>query len=165
MKLFCFGFLAFISLCINACSSGYEFWDIAAFNIESDALAEFEEIKVIYTSRGPDNNKNQDYYIHMIAVSQKTGDTVNILTTVDHGFTATDANKVFNFFGQNNPASQLLHVDAEKIKNMKNVDELNDVEIRKDIELVARDPKFDYLAINNYPTVIGYIGVVTISGE
>jgi hypothetical protein len=152
--------IAFLILFFTSCNNGYKFWDISKFNIVDTALANNEEIKLIYSSRAPDNNEDLKYYIQIVAVSQKSGDTVNILTTVENGFTINDKDKVFNFFDQNNMATQLIQSDLEKIKDPENVNDINS-NASKRILKVARDPKFDNIADNNYPTVIGSIGTIS----
>lgn len=97
-------------------------------------------------------------------MSQKTRDTVNILTTADNGITMADKDKVFNFFNQDNVASKIIQMDMESIKNIKHIDEFDKMESKK-IKKVARDPKFDYLADNDYPTIIGSIVIMTKNNE
>ena len=137
----------------------YEYWDISKFRLDSLALSDNEEIKLLYTSRGPDNNKELKYYIHVIAISQKTGDTVNILTIAENGFTMEDKDKVFNYFDQNNIASKLMQSGLDDLKIPNNLSEINKIKL-KEINKVVRDPKFDHIADNNYPTVIGVIGIL-----
>lgn len=90
--------VAIYSLLLLSCNRGYKFWDISKFNIVDSALHDNEEIKLFYTSQGPGNNKDLEYYVHIIGISQKTGDTVNILTPVNNGFTIDDLDKVYNYF-------------------------------------------------------------------
>ena len=137
--------MTFLILFLSSCNHGYKFWDISKFSIVDSALKDKEEIKLLYSSRGPDNNEDLKYYIQIVAVSQKTGDTVNILTTVNNGISMDDKNKVFNYFDQNNFVSKSIQNDTKKLK---------------DITKVARDPKFDNIADNKFPTVIGTIGTV-----
>jgi hypothetical protein len=103
------------------------------------------------------DQQKREYYIHIIAVSQKTGDTVNILTPVNNGFSKGDEDKIFNYFDQNNLGSKLIQMDSEKLKNMDDVYEASKKAPKK-IMKVVRDPKFDNIADNKYPTVIGSIG-------
>lgn len=49
-----------------SCENIYTFWDISQFNIVEDALKDSEEIKIIYTSRGPDFNENLEYYYRRV---------------------------------------------------------------------------------------------------
>lgn len=160
-SIYILGLLTFL---LTSCGNRYEFWDISKFNIDNDALEDNEEIKFLYTSRGPDNNKELKYYIHLIAVSQRTGDTVNILTTADNGITMDDKDKIFNFFNQDNVASKLIQMDLDNLKDIKHIDDINKTEMKK-IDKVARDPKFDDIADNNYPTIIGSIGTFTPNKE
>lgn len=154
-----------ITMLAISCSNNYDFWDISKFRMDNNALKDNEEIKLLYTSRGPDNNKKLEYYIHVIAVSQKTGDTVNILTTFDNGLEQGDKDKVYNFFDQNNIASKITHMNTDDIVQLKNVDDIENKQIKVKISKVARDPNFDYLADNDFPTVIGVIGTYTPNQE
>ena len=71
-----------------------------------------------------------------------------------------DKDKVFNYFDQNNIASKLTLVDPEKLKDIDNVNEASK-SVPKNITKVARDPKFDNIADNNYHTVIGSVGTTS----
>ena len=158
---FIFGLLTLI---LVSCGDTYDYWEASKFKIDNTALEDNEEIKLLYTSRGPDFNKELKYYIHLVAISQKTGDTVNILTTADNGLTMDDKDKIFNFFNQDNVASKLIQMDLDNLKDIKNVEDINNAETKK-IDKVARDPKFDNIADNNYPTIIGSIGTMTKKSE
>lgn len=159
MKGKSFLILCFLGFVIAGCQSRYTFWEISKFNMNSLALTDGEEIKLIYTSQGPDNNKDLSYYIHLIAISQKTGDTVNILTTTNNGFAKTDGDEVFNFFGQEHLASLLMQTDLSHMNELGNIEDLKNGALSK-ITRVARDIKFDDIADNNFPTVIGYVGTM-----
>jgi hypothetical protein len=89
--------LAVLVLLLLSCGSNYKYWDISRFKIDNHALEDNEEIKLIYTSRGPDFNEDKDYYIHVVVVSQRTGDTINVLTTGDNGFKEGDGDRIFIF--------------------------------------------------------------------
>lgn len=151
---------AFCSFLLISCTKGYKFWDISKFNIVDTALKDNEEIKILYTSRGPGNNEDLEYYIQLVAVSQKTGDTVNILTPVDNGLTMDDQDKVFNYFDQNNPATKMILMHPENLQDIEKINEAQKA-VPKKITKVARDTRFDMIADNNYPTVIGAIGTTS----
>jgi len=148
--------LTFGVILLSSCGNNYEYRDISQFSIEDTALEDGEEIKLLYTSRGPDNNKDLDYYIHVIVISQKSGDTVNLLTMVDNGFRIGDKYKTYNYFDQNNPVTKVMQVRPESLEDIEAMKNVRPKEIQK----VARDPKFDYIADNDFPTVIGSIGTV-----
>lgn len=152
--------VAIYSLLLLSCNRGYKFWDISKFNIVDSALHDNEEIKLFYTSQGPGNNKDLEYYVHIIGISQKTGDTVNILTPVNNGFTIDDLDKVYNYFDQNNLMSQVVLANPENLVDANNVNEAKR-NLQKKITKVARDPQYDAIADNHYPTVIGTIGTIS----
>lgn len=164
MKKMTIYFLGLLTFLMTSCGNKYEFWEISKFKIDNNALEDNEAIKLLYTSHGPDYNKELKYYIHLIAVSQKSGDTVNILTTAHYRITREDEDKIFNFFNQDNVASKLIQMDLDKIQDIKHIDAINKKEMKK-IDKVARDPKFDDIADNNYPTIIGSIGTFTPNKE
>lgn len=152
-----FYFLTLGLILLSSCGNNYSYWDISQFNIDNSALEDGEEIKLLYTSRGPDNNKDLEYYIHVIVMSQKSGDTVNLLTMVDNGFRADDKYKTYNYLDQNNPVTKAMQIRPESLED---VDAIRNVK-PKEIHKVARDPKFDFIADNSFPTVIGSIGSVS----
>ncbi len=138
------------------CNSRYKYWDISQFTMDPAALKNEEKIKLLYTSHAPDDNKNREYYIHLIVISQESGDTVNVLTTAENGFKATDRDSVFNFFDVNSPVTKFTEMSLEDIKEGDNI-QFENIKLKK-IDKVARDPKFDNLASNHHSTIIGSIG-------
>jgi hypothetical protein len=152
------------TLMLTSCANKHDFWNISEFKIDNNALEDNEEIKIIYSSGSFDYNKDLEYYIHLIAVSQKTRDTVNILTLANPLITIENKDEVFNFFNQDNALSKLIQIDIESIKDISNINEINNKPTKK-IEKVVRDPKFDHIAINQYPTIIGSIGNVIQNKE
>ncbi len=136
--------------------------------MDETALKNEEEVKIIYTSRGPDYNQDLKYYVHLIAISQESGDTVNILSTGVHGLTKKDEHKVFNYFNENSLVSKLNQMNSDELNNIESFDKIKNIEPKIEYQLinkVARDPKFDDIADNNYPTVIGLIGTVSMIEE
>lgn len=153
---FTIGLLAFIwSSCSN---HGYELWKISKFNVCKDALEDNEPIKILYTTRSPDNNEGLNYYLHLIAVSQKTGDTVNVLTTANNGFSMASKDKIYNFFNQDNLITKLSQLYSDKHLDLRQLEEAKQRSLKR-VNWVLRDPTFDEIADNNYPTMFGTIGV------
>lgn len=150
---------ALAALLLAACSH-YKFWDISEFHMDPKALANDEKIKLLYSSQSPDGNVDHEYFIHVIAVSQQTGDTVNIFTTIDNGFTPGDGEREFIFLSLESELSKVVHADLETIKNMKTVEEFAALPKAdpRGITKIARDPDFDDIARNKYPSIIGWIG-------
>lgn len=156
--IFIFFLLLFFQFIFISCKKEYDFWDINKFKIEKNALQDNEEIMLLYASNGPDENQEREYYYHLIVISQKTGDTINVLTTSQNGFNKDSAKEIFNFYDEKNFITIITHnkINMSSL-NGKNVSETEKIKLKK-INKVARDNDFDYLADNNYPTVIGSIG-------
>jgi len=138
----------------------YEFWNTSKFKLDSTVMHDNDEIKLIYTSGAPDDNKDLRYYIHVIAVSQKSGDTINILTPLDNGFNPGDGDKVYNFVSEDNIAYKLMQRQVAQVQEPAGQQDISHLKAKR-IDRVARDPRFDKIADNNYPTVIGTIGIFT----
>lgn len=161
MKLLLFCCLTALLLLLSGCDDGYQYWDVSKFTLKPEALDNNEKIKLIYTSRGPSSTHNKnfinkiekdtqttstdapvyftnsDYYEHLIGISIATGDTINILSRAYYNITPADTETAFKFIKSNDLVTQTLSL--------------------KEVSKVARDPKFDFIADNNYPTVFGDI--------
>lgn len=138
----------------------YEFWDLSKFNLVDNALEDKEAVKLIYACQEPVVFNEFKFYYHLIVISEKTGDTVNILSPVSNGLKPQDQNKIFNFFNQGNITTQLALEQTEKIKNEENGDNLNK-SAAGSINKVIRDPRYDDMANNNFPSIIGIIGTLS----
>jgi hypothetical protein len=72
---------------------------------------------------------------------------------------------VFNYFATGDDAiSRLSHMDADHLEKIINGNSIDTSSLKK-ITKVIRDPKFDYLADNHFPTVIGIIGAIKANEE
>jgi hypothetical protein len=139
-----------ISISLLSCDKTYEFWPISKFNISEDALINDEQVTIIYYSRGPyDDEVDEGFYRHAVVVSDKTGDTINVLTFPNHdldNLTENNRTVVYN----NHPV--LDKSITEKLL-------LSGTDISKatwdPLYQVARDPKFDHIADNDFPAIIG----------
>ncbi len=151
--------LLFFSYLLISCGSNYSYWDVSKFKMDKSALSDSEEIKLIYSSRGPDFNENLDYYVHLICISQESGDTVNILTTSRNDLKSSDGDRVFHFFDEDNIMTKMSRMNQKGAGEINHVDDLDKLE-PLNIKKVARDPEFDEIADNDYPTVIGSIGTI-----
>lgn len=158
--------LSVLVFTLSACGNkvDYDYWLLSRFNLQPTALAEGEAVKLLYTSQGPDYNRDFKYYIQLVAVSQKTGDTVNILTTSINDLKKNSGDIVFNYYGPDSDITLMSQIDVEQLKKGMQIDEIRKLP-RKRIDRVARDPKYDDIADNHFPTVIGCIAVTTKLGE
>lgn len=152
--------LVLLLLGLSGCQNTYEYWDVSKFKMDRHALNDEEEVELIYSSRGPDDNLDLEYYIHLVVVSQESGDTVNILTTLNNSLDGVEGNRIFNFFDQDNIGTKIGQMDPETLLDIKNVEDITNREVPS-IEKVARDRNFDDIADNDFPTIIGSIGILT----
>ncbi len=145
---------AFVAILLFACGEKATYRQTNTFNLQKDALTDTEPIKLIYM--GARVEGNNEHYTQVIAVSQKTGDTVNILCNHDIHFTKPDGDKIFNYLDENNIVNKI-----DQLKPGQNIKELDNIKPKKFLPKVAIDPKFNAFSNNGYPTVIGTIGTFT----
>lgn len=154
--------ISFTLLLSNCNDEKNTFWDITKFKIDESALVDSEEIKILYASNGPEQNKDKLFFYHVVVVSVKTGDTINILSTINNNFKESDQYKVYNFLNQNNFDSIENKFDSAQISHSSLLD--NSLKTST-ISKVVRDTNFDNIADNSYPTIIGFIGTFTPKNE
>jgi len=163
---------------LSSCGSKYKFWETSRFNLDQNALAEGQEVKIIYYSGGPDVFETPDDQMGVVTVTDNDGkvidkyqelefyqqyvvfavdtkDTFNILSEQNIGICADDKDKVFTYTQHAGISAQILqnlgeNIDPEQLKNLNLTD-------NEQLEKVARDPEFDHVADNQHPTVIGRI--------
>lgn len=136
--------IAVLCILMLSCRGRYRFREVSEFSIQADALKDREIVKVLYSGNGPEGEK-EPYYVHLLVVSQHTGDTVNVLSRVNPRLKAEDNGKDFIYMKENNPAALLLMAAVPGLDRGASVGR------------VARDPEFDAVAYNSYPTVIGLV--------
>ncbi len=155
--------LFLILLTILTSCGPYEYWDISHFNIDNNALENNSKVKILYFSRGitPYKNHDENAYRHYVVVSKTTNDTVNVLTTSSSIFLEENLYKTHTFYTidskENIEFEELLREVQMITEKNKNDDFFNEP---KKLRNVYRDPNFDYIADNNYPTIFGEIMLV-----
>jgi len=85
-----------------------------------------------------------------MAISQKSGDTVNILSPFNHGLKPKDKDITFTFNGKEGKIGRLF-MSGELSVHDKKVD-------LEAYRYVYRDVAYDDVALNNHPSIIGMIG-------
>jgi hypothetical protein len=141
-----------------SCQDNLLYWEMSQFTIQESALADKEEIKILYSLCLPPD-RALEAYSHFVVRSVQSGDTINILSVV--GTTVTSGDEVYNFL----PASSSTVKNLTKTITGLDVDSIAEAHgaegmKSKDMMLtkVLRDKKFDDIANNSYPTVFGAVG-------
>lgn len=152
--LYCMLFLT-IGILISCDSAKYR--DTSEFILQPYALKDGEKVRLLayfYIN----SNRQKNVYNHVIAISEESGDTCNILIPWDHGFKETDENIIYNYIGPENLVNTL---DIEKMTFSSNDLNIDDYKTKfPDYKKVIRIPEFDDIAINNFPTVKGSLGTI-----
>jgi hypothetical protein len=78
-------FSVFASIFMAGCFHSTELEDISKYNLRPKALANEEQVQIIAGVIGQERTSELKYYNILVAVSQQTGDTVNILMGADPG--------------------------------------------------------------------------------
>jgi hypothetical protein len=147
--------IATLMFLFSSCSSN-NYRSISEFTMKSQALKDGERIRLIVAVVGHTDNKEDKYYNQLIAVSEETGDTCNILIPFNQGLSPSDGDKTFNYFS---PESQMAQIGLTAPENLEGITDTSSIKSAfPKYEKVIRDPKLDYITQNNYPTVMGIIG-------
>lgn len=174
MKLRSLAGVLWVMLSFSSCSEKYEFWDISHFKVVPEALADSQTVYMVYCSRGPDLPekldgqigvvesvdgsfplfKPTDYYVHYVVVHADTKDTLNILTPEGIEITQYSKTSPFMYTADTDLSKKAMY----NLKSIKAEDgfKLSELEV-PEFNRVARDPDFDHVADNDFPTVIGFV--------
>jgi hypothetical protein len=155
-----------IVICISCfvlmgCSSGPKSnaLNVSEFNLVPTALKNEDSVKVIYTYRGGLLENNKDYYYPVVAIAQKTGDTVNILT-LSYTPEEYEKDKIYSYFDTDQMITKIAGMDPKDKMLITNMSQWDTVQL-KPRHKVLRDQKTDKILKKSFPTVIGTIGTVT----
>jgi hypothetical protein len=140
-------FIAISVLLLFSCGNTYEYWEVSKFTIVENALQNDEEVTMIYYSRGPENGES--YYRHAVVINADN-DTLNVLTFPTSSLNnITESDRTFIY----NDRPVLSDIPGLSDSNTYGVDPEKVTWAR--LSQVFRDPKFDHITDNDFPTVIG----------
>lgn len=147
-----------LALSISGCQGKYDFRPINEFDIVDNELQDNEKVRVLYYSRGPyDDQVDQGFYRHAVVQSTTTNDTLNVLTFPSPDLdNLTTTNNILVYNDRPNLRRALKNFEGHS-EDMEKI--IGDIDTSKvswpKYSIVARDPEFDYIAVNEYKTVIG----------
>lgn len=147
-------FLPFIAAFLsNSCAPNIEYRDISEFTINNEVIETKQKVSLMYASATPPDEEILSYFVHAVGVVEVTGDTINILTPFNRGAGAGDSKNEFKFYPiYSEEGISYFEETINKDREVKkNIEEINT------ITRVSYDKRFDYVAKNNFPTVIGFI--------
>jgi hypothetical protein len=156
-------FLLVVVLLISC--QNIEYSDLDEFSIEENALKEGEEFKVIYSLTLAQNDNTENAFNHYIVISQESGDTVNLLSS--GASPVRDRDEVFSFSSKYNNLldltleSHMQNFDLDSALGNRKIDEIEADRKIDPSRKVLRDSKFDSVAKNSHPTIIGHLTKVT----
>jgi len=140
--------LTIVLFTVLSCSEDYEFWTRRNFNIQQDLILNGTGVKLLFSGGSPEETFNSDFYLHLIGVVDKTGDTINILTFDDSNLNALETHKTYYFY------------DAEIFMDKFNIAPIHKKPLIEGLntrQKIAKPKSSVQMTKNNYPTVIGYI--------
>jgi hypothetical protein len=156
-------FLLVVVLLISC--QNIEYSDLDEFSIEENALKEGEEFEVIYSLTLAQNDNTENAFNHYIVISQESGDTVNLLSS--GASPVRDRDEVFSFSSKYNNLldltleSHMQNFDLDSALGNRKIDEIEADRKIDPSRKVLRDSKFDSVAKNSHPTIIGHLTKVT----
>lgn len=132
---------------------------VSEFKIDDEVLKDGEYVEILGASGNLTSDHKHDFYNLIVVRSEKTGDTINVLSTS------------FFMLDENNSRTQFISNKSKIGKLFENGTELKDGETfdasklkSKKFNRVLFDTEFIQVKVKNYPTVIGLVGG-TIEGE
>jgi hypothetical protein len=134
------------ALTLLACNNSVDMRNVSDFKICNTCVKEDEPIEIIHRTQGPIDNKNFEFYYHMVGITSTTRDTFNFLSPDDPYVTPSDNKRTFSFS---------MMKTVENLHLTDSVGQKIDTTLR-DIKKVAIDKDFSdsYL---RYPTVRGIL--------
>ena len=138
-----FFIILFVGL-LNACNNNYDFRPISDFKIDT-TIRNIDSVKVLHCSGGPANDKDIDYYYHLIVVSDSTHDTLNLLTPIITGI-------------ENDSESWCLIIQKSLEYSLYQDLFLNEKQGLKELSKVITNTTFKDIEYNHYPSVICILG-------
>lgn len=139
---------------LHACVPDIAYRDISEFQIIPSALNNLETIELLYASATPTEEEHLTYFIHAVGISTTTGDTINVLTTFNRGAGGGSSKNEFKYLSLEYEEGKAYFM---KMYGDQNTDITYDFSSILTINRVTYDKRFDYIAKNNYPTVIGFL--------
>lgn len=125
--------------------------NISEFRMDTSALHDGEQIEVLCASDQLFPSDKVDYYVHVVAVSRETGDTVNIFATAMMQLNGD--NRMTEFHSAETEMAK-IYQNLNNVKSGSNVKDLKSNQFSK----VYSDPEFIALETRHFPSIVGLIG-------
>ena len=141
--------LFILGISLIGCGKTNKYWEAEKFSLTPGALENNAEVTLIYHCREP-YVADELFYRYSLVISKNTNDTINVLTFPDPvlpEITKGDGTLTYN----DQPI--LLELLGENGNDIYGLDTPKPTWLK--LLKVARDPKFDHIADNSFPTVIG----------
>jgi hypothetical protein len=158
-----FSAILVIVIALSACSSGnFSYKKLSDYHILHDTSKNHLSVQVIYSSGGPDYNKDRSYYYQYLVRDQKTRDTFRILTESLYEL-PKDSPAVMMFISADSKSkADLLLLHAGTIE--MNKEDLNNIENNhfNHPEKVISNSRFRDVEEKSFPTYIGELAIVNV---
>ena len=129
---------------LMGCDPGYPHWELSRFRMDPSALGHYEKVNLLYVSKRPWMKSRHNFYYHLVVVSQSSQQTINILTPTQHSTNPIDRETTYLFLPEDH---SLTRLELQKTPNPTHV---------------IRNPAFDAIADNDFPTVVGLVRFLTV---
>lgn len=143
----------FAALFLFSCAPEVAYQDISEFNIVADAIPNNTSLVMLYSSATPTDEAHLSYFIHLVGIVKDGTDTVNVLTTFNRGDGGGESKNEFKYYTLDSEEGKEYF---EALYN-EGMEEKHSIEEIASITRVTYDKRFNYVAKNNFPTVIGFI--------
>ena len=132
-----------ITAFLSACQHESQYIALSTFKIDNSKIQNLDKVNLMYSSETPINEPALSYFIHLVGVVERTGDTLNILTTFNRGGGNGPQKNQFTLYKFDSAEgevyfNELYNTDETLVRTL---DEINK------IDRVVYDKRFDLLLI------------------
>jgi hypothetical protein len=151
-----------LSISISSCKDKKYFRPVDGFEIVENGLEAYERVRVLYYTHGPyDDQVDKGFYRHAVVQSTITNDTFNVLTFPNTDLdNLTMANNILVYNDRPDIRKSIKNFEGLSEDMKKKIDNIDTTKVSwPKYSIVARDPEFDFIAVNEFKTVIGSLTI------
>jgi hypothetical protein len=150
--------ICLIIFILNSCGDNTDrqkFVELGSYKLDSTAVNDNEEIRLIYCSSGGEEGVKLDFFIQFVAIKINSNDTINIMTNHNINIAPSDGDKIFVY-------KKVFNKDYSDVIRLKDgigkaAKGIKSPEISVNMPMVITDENYKDIGKNNYPTVFGDI--------
>lgn len=149
-----FSFILLLATFIaSSCNNQFSYRDISEFSIDTSVLHNGDSVEIIYSSGGPMDETSNKHLFHVVAVSLKTNDTINLLS---YNISPVKiGGRDLQFIDPYSPINRL-----HNYPDVKNIKDLENIPVKFPQNIVRNNEHPEFYFAKKYPAIVGSLGHV-----